>query len=91
MPVNPSQQVSAASAHADDPFPFLRYHPVPAPTGHQVRTLREFRAAWVDMTLARHELAERLSQIDRYAGTLDRVRERYRTALNRAVEEEDQA
>jgi hypothetical protein len=52
---------------------------------------RGYFAAWVDMALARHELGERLSQIDRHAGTLDRGRERHRIALNRALEEEDQA
>jgi len=115
-----AQQLSAAPTRADDPFRFLQYHPAPVPTGHQARTLREFRdaltgvdvstiffhivearyrlgrgrgdfAEWVDTALGRHELAERLSHIDPYAGTLERVRERHLIALNRALEEEGQA
>jgi hypothetical protein len=111
------QQLSAAPTRAGEPFQFLQYHLVPVPTGHQVRTLREFRdalaevdvsalffhivearyrlghgrgdfAEWVDTALGRHELAERLSHIDPYAGTLERVRERHLIALNRALEEE---
>jgi len=45
-------------------------------------------AEWVDTALGRHELAERLSHIDPYAGTLERVRERHLIALNRALDEE---
>jgi hypothetical protein len=44
-------------------------------------------AEWIDTALGRHELAERLSRIDPYAGTLERVRERHLIALNRALEE----
>jgi hypothetical protein len=45
----------------------------------------------VDTALGRHEPAERLSHIDPYAGTLERVRERHLIALNRTLEEEGQA
>jgi Family of unknown function (DUF5752) len=45
-------------------------------------------AEWVDTVLGGHELAERLSHIDPYAGTLERVRERHLIALNRALEEQ---
>ncbi len=45
-------------------------------------------AEWVDTALDRHELAERLSHIDPYAGTLERVRERHLIALNRSLDEE---
>jgi len=111
------QQLSAAPSRAGEPFRFLQYHLVPVQTGHEVRTLQEFRdaltgvdvstlffhivearyrlgrgrgdfAEWVDTALGRHELAERLSHIDPYAGTLERVRERHLIALNRALEEE---
>jgi len=111
------QQLSAAPSRAGEPFRFLQYHLVPVPTGHEVRTLQEFRdaltgvdvstlffhivearyrlgrgrgdfAEWVDTALGRHELAERLSHIDPYAGTLERVRERHLIALNRALDEE---
>jgi hypothetical protein len=48
-------------------------------------------AEWVDTALSRHELAERLSHIDPYAGTLERVRERHLIALNRSLDEEGDA
>jgi len=111
------QQLSAAPSRAGEPFRFLQYHLVPVQTGHEVRTLQEFRdaltgvdvstlffhivearyrlgrgrgdfAEWVDTALGRHELAERLSHIDPYAGTLERVRERHLIALNRSLDEE---
>lgn len=47
-------------------------------------------AEWVDTGLGQPELADRLSHIDPYAGTLERVRERHLIALNRALEEEGQ-
>jgi uncharacterized protein DUF5752 len=114
------QQLSAAPSRAGESFRFLQYHLVPVPTGHEVRTLQEFRdaltgvdvstlffhiiearyrlgrgrgdfAEWVDTALGRHELAERLSHIDPYAGTLERVRERHLIALNRSLDEEGDA
>ena len=111
------QQLSTPPPHAGEPFRFQQYHVVPVRTGHEARTLPEFRdaltdidvstlffhivdaryrlghgrgdfAEWVDTALGRPELAERLSHIDPYAGTLERVRERHLIALNRALEED---
>jgi hypothetical protein len=50
--INQVPLLSAAPAHANDPFRFLQYHLVPRPTGHQVRTLWEFRDAFsgIDVT-----------------------------------------
>ncbi|HET7874449.1 MAG TPA: DUF5752 family protein [Methylomirabilota bacterium] len=54
---------------------------------HRLGHARGDFAEWIATALGRHELAERLSQIDPYAGTLERVRERHLIALNRALEE----
>ena len=43
------QQLSAPPPHAGEPFRFLQYHVVPVRTGHEARTLREFRDALTDI------------------------------------------
>jgi hypothetical protein len=112
------QHLSAAPARTQgEPFRFFLTHLVPVPTGHQARTLREFRdnlaevdasavffhiiearyrlergrgdfAEWIDTALGRADLAERLGHIDPYAGSLERIRDRHLSVLNRALEEE---
>ncbi|MBI2526430.1 MAG: hypothetical protein HYY95_10030 [Candidatus Rokubacteria bacterium] len=46
------QQLPAAPPRAGQPFQFLQYHLVPVPTGHQARTLREFRDALAEVDVS---------------------------------------
>lgn len=46
------QQLSGPPSHAGEPFRFLQYHVVPVQTGHEARTLREFRDALTDVDVS---------------------------------------
>jgi uncharacterized protein DUF5752 len=109
-------QTAVPRSHGE-PFRFMQVHLVPVPTGHQARTLEEFRDAlaevdvsaifyhviearyrrargrgdfveWVDGALGRHDVAERLTHIDPYVGSMERLRDRHLSVLSRALAEE---
>ena len=46
------QQLSGPAPHAGEPFRFLQYHVVPVQTGHEARTLRQFRDALTDVDVS---------------------------------------
>lgn len=101
-----------------EPFYFVQSHIVEAPTGHQARTLSEFRncladvdasalyyhmveararrgrpsgdfGEWLRNSLDRADLADRVERMDLYVSSLERVRARFLSLLDAAIDETD--